>query len=226
MKAKRVVAAIICAAAGLLWLLLVGAVGGCQQYVKVAWEPPEPAAGAGQRTVLAVGDLSKLNRESKPLEGKAQDEVIGKHTFTVFAIPVGSINADETTPVKPSFDKAIRDGLRAAGYDLVEAARAPAGSPVLRGEVQDCWWWSYSWFWPLFIQGGQNKVELFLEKPDGTMLWHKKFSRAEPGVSFGGSFGFDLMMKWSMTKLVKDVRDVCASDEFRTALGGPERIRP
>jgi hypothetical protein len=36
----------------------------------------------------------------------------------------------------------------------------------------------------------------------------------------GRACGFDLMMKWSMTKLVRDIRDPCATEEFRALVMG------
>jgi hypothetical protein len=120
--------------------------------------------------------------------------------------------------VKASFDKAVREALAAAGYDLVEPSQASTNAPVLRGEVNTCWWWSYTWLWPFTIQGGQNAVTLFLETRDGRELWRRKFSRAQPGMAFVGSYGFDLMIKWSMTKLVKDIVRECSSDEFKKSL--------
>jgi hypothetical protein len=196
-------------------LLLVGS--GCQQYAKITWDSPKPAE-AKAKTPLAVGDLSVLHRQGQLYESNPQGESIGKHTFTVFAIPVGNMNADQSTPIKPSFDKAVREALEAAGYELVDGAKAPKDSPVLRGEVIACWWWSYTWTWPFTLQGGENKVALFLEKPAGTVVWKKELSRIEPGVGVGGSYGFDLMIKWSMTKLLEDIVRAVDSAEFRSAL--------
>ena len=202
-------------------LSFVPAVTGCQQYAKITWEPPKVAeAKVTRKLPLAVGELAALNRKGGIWDSDPGDQVIGKHTFTVLAIPVGSLNAHKGTPVRPSFEHAVRDALAAAGYELVPAAEAPASAPVLRGEINACWWWSYTWAWPVVVQGGENKVTLVLEARDGTELWRKEFSRIEPGVAPGGAFGFDLMIKWSMTKLVQDIVEACSSDEFRGALNG------
>jgi len=221
-----------------LVLALVG-VGGCQQYAKITWDPPEPPEGKPQvKTPLAVGELAAWNRKGGVWDKDPGDSVIGKHTLTIFAIPVGSLSADKTTPVQPSFRQAVRDGLEAAGYELVPAAEAPPGSPVLRGEIRACWWWSYTWLWPCVVQGGENKVNLILEDAAGKELWREEISRIEPGVAAGGSYGFDLMIKWSMTKLVQDIVDKCSSEEFaalatkgavhaaKAAKPGPETVSP
>ena len=202
---------------GILSCLFAVLASGCQQYAKITWEVPE-ALPVGKRTLLATGELAKLSRKGKLSDANPSDATIGKHTFTVFAIPAGNINAHQTTPLQPSFESAIRDALTAAGYELVDALSAPRDTPVLRGELNECWWWSYSWFWPLMVQGGQNKVTLFLENRDGTVLWKRSFSRIEPGLALGGSYGIDLMIKWSMTKLLKDIVRECSSEEFKAAL--------
>jgi hypothetical protein len=193
------------------------ATSGCQQYVRIAWDVPRPVE-VNEKTMLAVGDLAVINRDPVLYESHPSDAVIGKHTFTVFAIPVGNICTHPSTPLKASFDRAVRDALGAAGYDLVEASEAPADTPVLRGEVNACWWWSYTWLWPLVVQGGENKVTLYLERRDGTLLWKREFSRIEPGLVPFGAFAFDLMVKWSMTKLVQDIVRATSSDDFKAAL--------
>jgi hypothetical protein len=191
---------------------------GCQTHAKITWDPPKTAS-VEKRTGLAVGDLSQLNRKWELWEGKPGSKAtIGKHTLTVFALPIANISANDDTPVKESFDKAVRVALAAAGYDLVESSQSPGNSPVLRGEVNRCWWWSYTWLWPLTVQGGQNEVTLYLETRDGKLLWKRTFARSEPGFAFVGSYGFDLMIKWSMTKLVRDISQACSSEPFKSAL--------
>jgi hypothetical protein len=198
-----------------VWLLACGT--GCQTYARIAWDPPKPMEGR-QKQVLIVGDLAQLRRQAQLYESDPDEACIGKHTFTVFALPVGDIHPRSNTPIKQSFDHAIRTALTAAGYELSEAAAGSPDSPVLRGEVNACWWWSYSYFWPVVVQGGENKVTLYLEDRAGTVLWKKQFSRIEPGIGGGGAYGFDLMIKWSMTKLLQDIVQETSSDTFMAAL--------
>jgi hypothetical protein len=197
---------------------LVPLTTGCQSYARITWDIPK-AVHAQKKTVLAVGDLAELKRKGALWDRHPTESVIGRHTITIFAIPMGHINTHATTPLRQSFAQAVRDALQAAGYDLVDAAQAPKDSPVLRGEVTACWWFSYMWFWPFVIQGGQNQITLFLDAPDGTTLWKQKFSRAEPGLALVGSYGYDLMIKWSMTKLLRDIVRAVSSEEFNAALG-------
>lgn len=200
-----------------LSLPLLFSAAGCQSYAKITWDPPKPI-NTNARRPLVVGNLAEMKRTPVLWENRPTDAVIGKHTVTVFALPTGNINTHETTPLKQSFDKAVRDALSAAGYELVDASSATADTPILRGEVNACWWWSYSWFWPAVVQGGENKVTLFLDDRQGKNLWKHEFSRIEPGLAAGSSYGFDLMIKWSMTKLVQDIVRECSSDGFKAAL--------
>jgi hypothetical protein len=198
-------------------VLLPVSLVGCQQHARIEWDPLEPC-NVAQKTPVVVGDLAEIRREEIPLLGVPQGEEIGKHTFTVFAIPVGSINADQSTPLKATFEKAVRESLEAAGFEIVPPDKAPAGSARLRGELRECWWWSYTWFWPLVIQGGRNRVALCVEDSSGNQLWEHEFSRAEPGMALGGSYALDLMVKWSMTKLTKDIVEECSGEAFRAAI--------
>jgi hypothetical protein len=200
-----------------VFLLVVA--GGCQQYARITWDPPKHLE-AEAKTPLRVGNLAELK-----LKGEAWDEgrpagTIGRHTWTVFALPGPFIHTHSDTPVQESFGKAVRQALEAAGYELVDAGSASSAGPVLRGEVNQCWWWSYTWLWPLCLQGGQNRVTLVLEDRDGNVLWQRQFSRYEPGVAAGGAYAFDLMIKWSVTKLLQDIVEACSADEFKAALRG------
>ncbi len=202
---------------GILCGVFVAAGTGCQSYARITWKTPQMNP-VERKVQLGVADLSELKRKGAIFDRHPPEAVIGRHTFTVFAIPMGHINAHGTTPLKASFDRAVRDALGAAGYELVDAANAPKDAPILRGEVTACWWWSYTWLWPIVVQGGQNQITLFLEAQDGTTLWKRKFSRYQPGFGFGGAYGYNLMIKWSMTKLVRDIVRACTSEEFKAAL--------
>lgn len=131
---------------------------------------------------------------------------------------VSTTNKTRRPSLGTAFSCCARSALEAAGYELVSASDAPKDAPVLRGEVNACWWWSYSWFWPVVVQGGENKVTLFLDSSNGENLWKHEFSRIEPGISAGTSYGFDLMIKWSMTKLVQDIVRECSTDGFKATL--------
>jgi hypothetical protein len=197
--------------------------GGCQKTARIAWDKPKVVAQ--ERTPLYVSDLCCLKREGHLWGSKAHGEDIGKHTFTVFAIPVGNIHASSDTPVAEAFDKAVREALTAAGYELRPASEAPQGSPVLRGELKECFFWSYSWFWPVFVQGGKTRVALRMEQPGQGCIWKREFRGNGPGVGLVGSFGFDGMVRRAMNDMLVDITAECSREEFRHTVvnGGPEK---
>lgn len=193
--------------------------GGCQQSVKIAWDPPANLPVA-THTPLRVETLCKDCRDPQLHQEHPTGEIIGMHTWSLFALPGGTMNADPETPLMPSFNKALRETVQSAGYDLQESsASAQSDKPVLRGELHSCWWWSYAYTWPANIEGGEIKVVLFLQKPDGTVLWTKTFKRNQPGVGVGGSYGFEIMVKAAMTNLLKDVQDAVSAEDFKKAAG-------
>ncbi|MFP4054425.1 MAG: hypothetical protein ACLFV7_11255 [Phycisphaerae bacterium] len=193
--------------------LVVGLLGGCQKTARIAWD--EPRCVTQKRTPLYVGELCCPKREGHLWGSKASGEGIGKHTFTVFAIPVGDIHASSDTPVAGSFDRAVREALTAAGYDIRPESQAPQGAPVLRGDLKECFFWSYSWFYPLFVQGGKTRVALRMEQPGQGCIWKREFKGDGPGVGFIGSFGFDGMVRRAMNSMLADIAAECSREEFR-----------
>ncbi len=77
---------------------------GCQRCARIAWDVPATKKTDNHLT-LAVGDLAKLSRTGGMGNSEPTEDIIGNHTFTVFALPVGNIKADESTPVKESFER-------------------------------------------------------------------------------------------------------------------------
>ena len=164
---------------------------GCQQTARIAWDKP---ATVTERTApIYVRDLVR-NEHGGVWGSTPEGEAIGKHTFTVFAIPVGNINADATTPVLRSYACALSDALKAAGYEPCPESKAPAGSRILVPELSECYFWSYTWFWPIIMQGGQVTMHLKVEGANKQLVWEKNFKAYSPGASAGGSFGFDDMV--------------------------------
>jgi hypothetical protein len=191
---------------------------GCQNTVRLDWESPKPAA---QLSPVYVGSLSADSREPAG-EGGLAGETIGKHTLTFLDIPAGSIQADASTPVGRSFDRAVREGLRAAGRDPRPASEAQAGSLVLRAEIRQCHFWSSSVIGPLYFQKGEVEVALRLQRPGGGVAWHRECKEEVRGTGIIANSGFDSLAKDAMTRLVADITRECSSAEFVAAVGAQE----
>ena len=195
--------------------LLAVLAAGCQNTVRLDWETPKPAA---KLSPVYVGSLSTDSREPLGKDG-ARGETVGKHTLTFLEIPGGSIHADANTPVGSSFDRAVREALRAAGLDPRPASEAPAGRAVLSAEIRQCHFWSYSVVGPLYFQRGEVEVGLRLQKPGGAIAWHRECKETVRGVGFIANAGFDSLAKDAMTRLVADLTRACSSAEFLAAAG-------
>lgn len=74
------------------------------------------------------------------------------------------------------------------------------------------------WLCPSLAEGGQNKVALVLEHRDGTALWRREFAEIQLELGLGRTHGFDLMIKRSSTKLVRDIAHAVSCEEFKAAL--------
>ncbi len=115
----------ICSVMVLGMVCTTGFVGGCQQSAEITWDSPEPVSQ--EQTALHVMPIKRLE-QSSIWGAKPEGESIGKHTFTLFALPVGNINADSSTPVLPSYDKALGEALTAAGLRVTRSSWTSARS--------------------------------------------------------------------------------------------------
>jgi len=113
----------------------------------------------------------------------------------------------------------VVDALKAAGYSPIDIrGKQAADMPVLRGEIQNFWFAGFSWLWPLYIQGGDIKYRMVLQKPDGTVLWEKTVKSKGMGASFGGDSGYERMVNPTITKVLNQIIDAAQLDDFKRAL--------
>ena len=182
-------------------LLVLGS--GCASTARITWDTP--TAQPRQDMTVYV----------KPTQYSGANTTVGKHTFTVFALPVGSISAHR--PVDECVTKAVADGIRSAGYDVKTSVEPPPNAAVVQPVLSKFNYWSYSWFWPLFFEGG--KVSLDLEGgTSGAVTWNKTYDASSFWLTPVGAFGFDSAIKGDMTKIVVEIQKDTGSTEFREAI--------
>jgi len=194
---------------GISALLAVLIVGGCQNMVAVTHGNLKPAVKPANLTIQ-IDKLAVNARKERP-------NLIGMHLFTVFGIPVADINVER--PLPELIHPFIVESLEAAGYSVVDVReKKVANVPVLRGEIRNFWFAGYSWLWPLYIQGGNMKYCLILQRPDGTVLYEKELSGGSMGVSVLADIGYDALVKSAVTKVLKQIIGEVQSEEFKAAL--------
>lgn len=161
---------------------------GCQSTASISWDKP--------------GQSKPLNKTVYVKKAKYDDNnsIVGKHTFTLFAIPIMSIDADQ--PVDECVTKAVRDVYARAGYNVVDSADAPANSAIVTPKVTKFHYWSYSWLWPLFLTGGDIQMDVAVESKSGQALWQKSYMTSSSRMTFFACFGFDGAIKEDMTQIV------------------------
>lgn len=190
-----------------LFVLSAG-LAGCQNMVPISHS--DLKAGTPVNETIQVDQLAVNARKERP-------NLIGSHSFTVFAIPMGDINVEK--PLPEIMHPYVESALRKAGYSTVDIrGKKAADAPVLRGEIKNFWFAGYSWFWPAFVQGGNIQYHLVLQKPNGTVLWEKLFKSDGIGSSFVADIGYENMITPAMTNLLNQVIAAVQSKEFIAAL--------
>ena len=192
---------------GLAGLVLI--VSGCASTARVAWE--KPSVTGSQQGPLYV----------TPVAAPDGGQKVGHHTFTVFALPVMDIRPSR--PIGQSVAEAVHDGLAAAGYDVKPASAAPQGTPVVAPTLGKFHYWSYSWLWPVFLQGGGITLDLLVKGEGGAAIRQETLSARSFWPTLGGSYGFSSAIKGDMTSIVEQVRQKASSAAFRGAVGKAKR---
>jgi len=188
---------------------LVFLLAGCQGVVPIQVKPFKQP----ERKVIKmmyVGDLARNVRKEAP-------RTIGYHTLTIFAIRTFPIRPTTPPGMQDAMTEHIKSALRTAGYDItVVPSNAKHAGPVLRGEIRKFWFSSYWWFWPVTCVGGDIKMQLILEDPQGKTLWEKECK--------GGGFmvlpsiaNVDFLVKDAATQVCNKVIRAVTSESFRNA---------
>ena len=184
---------------------------GCQGVTPINSKPLKaPSKKVNEK--LLIGDLSKSVRGESP-------NVIGYHTFTVFGIRTVPINAEYPPGMQDAMTKHLRNAIKTAGYTpVVVPPDTKTDAPVLRGEITKFWYSSYWWFWPVTIVGGDVKMTLYLEDPDGKVLWTKNI-KGGAGMVLPSFANVDFLIEDSVTKVCNQLIEGITSSEFQQALG-------
>jgi len=189
-----------------LALFLMGCQGVSPIGVKTFVQPEQQASGK-----LLVADLAKNVRKEPP-------NLIGYHTITVFGFRTSPISPAAPLGMQDAMTKHIMSALRTAGYEpVILPPGEKSDSPVLRGEIRKFWFASYWWFWPITVVGGDIKLRLILESPEGEILWEKEYKGGKGGVQFSMA-NVESCIKHAATQVCNKVIEGVTSDEFREAL--------
>ncbi len=180
---------LICAALGIVALLT----SGCASSAGIGWDAPRNLQPNGKAAVVEIAKYSGDNG------------VVGRNTFTVFAIPTFGISAEQ--PVDQSVTRAMEDAVRAAGYSVCDKASMPQDAIAVSAEVEKFKFSNYTWFWPVMKNWGIIKVDVKAKDPSGGIILQRKYSERADWTSFGSCSGYSENIRKSMTAIVQDVTD-------------------
>ena len=138
--------------------------------------------------------------------------------FTVFAIPVVpiQITGDDSSGNQKMMEQ-IADALRQVGYTPVSA---PAGQRpegiVLNCHVDKFKFSNYTWVFPLVPTWGSIELTVTLAGPGGDTRWSRQFRAG--GFTMNFFNGFNSAARSAMTKILNEMVEAYASNEFHRAL--------
>jgi hypothetical protein len=154
----------------------------------------------------------------------ANTDVVGKHTFTLFAIPVSDIRADSY--LDESLYSLISDALAAAGYQTSKAKEGCGCEAPLKlvPELSKLNYWSYMWFWPLMFEGGGVDLRVRLVDADGNTLWRSSGDAGSFWLTPFGAWGFESALNGDLSKTAEELADEFRTPAFRQALEGSPAV--
>ena len=165
---------------------------GCQSAASISWNKPTQSKALNKTVCIKKAEWG---------DGVSGDSaVVGKHTFTVFAIPVSRIAANR--PIDECVTEAAADVYTRAGYTVVDSAESSADVAIVAPTLTKFNYWSYSWLWPLFITGGGIQMDVAVESKSGQTLWRNSYQASSHRVTFGTCDGFDSAIRGDLTQIV------------------------
>ena len=183
---------------------------GCQSSVHLSHENLVGIQSIQPRRSIQAYQLGECVRKELP-------NTVGTHSFTVFAIPTGTINSDMALPV--AVHSFVRVSLVDAGYNVIDISQDNAqNAPIIRGEITNYWLTGYSYFWPIFLQRGKFDYSLIVQMPNGRVLWKKSFEARATDTHVGVDYGYDSLAAKINTDILNKVREAISSSDFVTVL--------
>ncbi|MBL9130970.1 MAG: hypothetical protein JNG86_07215 [Verrucomicrobiaceae bacterium] len=183
-----------------------------------------------RRSILAIaiaiaGTSCSINMQHKPLKDPAVrrsgavstalaatgiDGRVGWGTFTAFFIPIVPVHVEgDGNRAVMSF---VNEALKKAGYDVRGGG---SGGKVLQCDA-NLSYWNYTWLFPIVPTWGSSALNVSLVE-NGQVLWSKKFKGRGATLNFFN--GYTSSNRQAMTKVLNEMVDAFASDDFRAALG-------
>ena len=148
-------------------------------------------------------------------EGQDLGQRVGKATFTVFAIPVGSVYL--TGDGNKQIMDLVRDALKQVGYEVIIAdSREPSEVPRLICKIERFWFKNYTWFAPFIKTWGGIQLEVNLLSQDGKVVWTQDFF--EKAATWKSVDAFSNVANVCMLRILNKMVNAFSSREFHSVL--------
>jgi hypothetical protein len=144
----------------------------------------------------------------------------------VFAISSGSVHTE--TDVATEIAAAVAAALSAAGYEGVVAGAAEgttSAGTVMTVELTELYFRNYNYMFRFVPTWGAIGVTLTLTDASGKMLFQQDFKANGNSFCLRGHCAFSNATRETMTRLLNQIANACASDAFAALISAPS-VRP
>ena len=154
----------------------------------------------------------------KQATGGAPDSKIGYATFTVFAIPDGTVRTSDS--VGAEFEAQVAEALQRAGYQVqVFDEKPPEGTRAyVAVDIYSINFKNYNWLWPFVPTWGQLTASLSVRHPDGSTPYQKTLSASGHSFCLSGHCAYSHATQQAMTRFLDQVVLEATSQPFANAL--------
>jgi hypothetical protein len=144
---------------------------------------------------------------------------IGHVTGTVFFIEMRTVEPDH--PVIEEITTQVKEALESAGSLISFENSQEPGSALsfkLKVDVNEFYFKSHSWLWPITPLSGDIVLELTLESPEGKIVYDKSFGASGSSFRMAHDEGFDAAINEAMTKILNQIVVASLSEDFHKAM--------
>lgn len=209
MRNRQVFACVV--VIGAMWLFgLTGCVGFGGEKIKIAHCNLE---------VPTQQFSEQLHVSSPAVDLREEKDGVGRATITVFAITSGGVTT--TGALGEEVAREVKEALEASGYrvELLRQGIVKTGVDTLvKVSIKECWFKNYNWFWPIVRTWEDVEIGLTVENATGQSVFERSFKGSGSSMCLSGECAFETAISEAMTEVVKQIREMAVSEEFRRAI--------
>ena len=209
MRNRQVFACVV--VIGAMWLFgLTGCVGFGGEQIKIAHDKLDVPTQQFSEQLHVLSPAVDLREE----KGK-----VGRATVTLFAITSGGVTTQ--SPLEEEVAREVKEAFEASGYRVELLRQGTAKSEVgtsVKVSIKEFWFKNYNWTWPIVRTWGEVEIGLAVENAAGKSVFERSFKASGSSGCLSGQCAFEAAISEAMSEVVKQIREMAVSEEFRRAI--------